>query len=204
MSEFLGLEFEQMLVQARAGDCAARGRLLSHYTNYLNLLARLNLGRGLQAKLNHSDIVQDAFLEADKNFDGYRGTTEQELMAWLRQILAMQIAQEVRFHHRQRRDVALERRLAEDIDRSSAGLGVQLIDTGTSPSLQAARREREVLLANALAKLTPEHREVIILRNLDELSFDEVAERMGRTTPAVKSLWVRALANLRRVLGKPS
>jgi RNA polymerase sigma-70 factor (ECF subfamily) len=124
-------------------------------------------------------------------------------MAWLRKILATQIAQQVRFHHRQRRDVNLERRLAEDIDRSAASLGVRLIDTATSPSLQAVRHEREVLLADALAEIKPEHREVIILRNLEELSFDEVGRRMGRTATAVKSLWVRALAGLRRELGDP-
>ena len=66
--------------------------------------------------------------------------------------------------------------------------------------MRAVRHERQVLLADALARIKPEHREVIILRSLKELSFAEVAQRMGRSVKATKSLWVRALASLRRLL----
>lgn len=202
MAETSSLEFDRLMNQARGGDAAARGELLARYGEYLNLLVRLNLGKVMQAKASCSDVVQETFLQAEKNFARFRGMTERELMSWLRRILAAQIAQQIRYYRRGRRNVALERRLSDDLDRSAVGLGKQLIDKATSPSLRAARREREVLLADALARLKPEHREVVILRNLEELSFEDVARRMGRSAPAVKSLWVRALASLRRVLGE--
>ena len=202
MTSTARVDIGQLTAQARAGDNTALGQLSQRYGDYLKLLARLKLGQRLPGKVSGSDLVQETFLEAKKNFSRFRGTSEQELMAWLRRILAAQIAQSFRHHYRDRRDVRLEQRLAEDLDRSSTGLARRLIDTGTSPSMRAARHEAEVLLANGLAQLKPEHREVIILRNLEELSFQEVARRMGRSTAAIKSLWVRALTNLRRVMGE--
>jgi len=193
------IPFPDLIAQARGGNDAAMGWILRRYEDYLKLLARLQIGTRLQAKVSESDIVQDAFLEAQKHIAAFRGATEPELRVWLRRILATQIAQAIRYHHRDRRDIGLERRVADDLDRSAAGLAA-LLDKGTSPSGRAARNEDELLLANALAQVKPEHREVIILRNLEELSFEDVGQRMGRNADAVKSLWVRALASLRRAL----
>lgn len=147
MHQTQAVEFVRSLSAARSGDAAARGLVLARYESYLNLLARLNLGQVMQAKVSRSDLVQETFLQAQKNFSRFRGTTEPEMTAWLRKILAAQIAQHVRYHHRERRDVKLERRLADDLDRSSRQLAVGLVDTATSPSLKAVRAEREVLLA---------------------------------------------------------
>ena len=195
-----GPQFSDLITQARAGNADLLGRMLAPYGSYLKLLAQLNLDREIRRKVADSDIVQETFMQAQKNFAGFRGTTEAELMAWLRAILAAQIAQHVRYFHRNRRDVARERRIAEYLERSSASLARQLPDPQTSPSMRAARHERQVLLADALAQLKPEHREVIVLKNLEELSIDEVARRIGRSPQATKSLWVRALANLRHHL----
>jgi RNA polymerase sigma-70 factor (ECF subfamily) len=105
-------------------------------------------------------------------------------------------------HYRgtRRRDVRLEQRVATDLDESAHALGVGLVAPQSSPSQQAARRELTVLLADALARLPGPYREVLILRHLEELSFPEVAERMGRTLDSVKNLWARALPRLRRSL----
>jgi len=77
-----------------------------------------------------------------------------------------------------------------------------LVAPSSSPSQQAVRRERAVLLANALEQLPPHYREVLILRHLEALSFPEVAQRMGRSLLSVKKLWARALPCLRNALGE--
>src|SRR5260370_39078141 len=81
-------ELEEMLNDARAGDAAVIGRLLELYRRYLSLLARVQIGKRLQGKVDASDIVQDTFLEAHKNFARFRGQSEGELVSWLRHVLA--------------------------------------------------------------------------------------------------------------------
>jgi RNA polymerase sigma-70 factor (ECF subfamily) len=196
---------EQLLRQAQAGDEAARGQLLELYRHYLTLLARLQIGRRLQGKVDASDVVQNAFLKAHRDFDRFRGNTEAEWVGWLRQILALDLAQLVRHYWgTQRRDLRLERRLAAELDRSSRVLDRGLVAAHTSPSQQAAQREQAVLLADAIGRLPEDYREVIILSHLERLSFPEAARRMGRSVDSVKHLWARALDRLRRLLGVPS
>jgi RNA polymerase sigma-70 factor (ECF subfamily) len=193
---------EQLLCFARTGQEQALGRLLELYRNYLRLLARLEIGRRLQGKVDDSDLVQDTFLQAHRHFAQFRGATEAELVSWLRQILADVVGKLVRrFYGTQRRDVRLERQLAAEIDQSSLALVEGLAMRQSSPSQQAARREQSVLLADALQRLPEAYREVIILVHLEGLGFPEVAHRMGRSVGSVKNLWARAVARLRRALG---
>ena len=111
---------EQLLPLAHAGEGAALGQLLEQCRNYLGMLARLHIGRRLQGKVDASDVVQEAFLEAHRDFGQFRGRTERELAAWLRQILATNLANLVqRYCGTRRRDVRLERALADEKDPSS-------------------------------------------------------------------------------------
>jgi RNA polymerase sigma-70 factor (ECF subfamily) len=193
---------EDLLRLARGGDATALGLLLEMYRNYLGLLVQYQIGRRLQGKVDASDLIQEAFLEAHRDFVDFQGNTEAELVSWLRRILARNLANLVaRYRGAQRRDVTLERELGADLDRSSRVLDYSLVAKGSSPSQRAARREQGVLLADALAKLPDDYRQVLVLRHLEELSFSDVARRMGRTVFSVKNLWARALAKLRRSLG---
>lgn len=204
MSPQLGQNPEHLLCLARAGDRTALGQLLEHYRGYLHLMARVQIGRHLQGKVDPSDIVQESFLEAHKDFAQFQGQSEGELVAWLRRILVTNLANLVRYYvGTQRRDVRLERQLHEEIEQSSRVLDRALVAKISSPSQQAAHRELAVLLAEALTQLPDDHREVIILRHLEGLTFPEVSQRMGRSLDVVKKLWPRALARLRRVLEDP-
>ena len=196
-----GHDAERLLGAAWAGDADARGRLLDGYRNYLTLLARLQLSRSLRGKADPADVVQETFLKAHRDFGQFRGATEPELMGWLRRILATTVANLVR-HYRgtQGRDVRLERSVADELDRSSRALDGGLVARLSSPSERAARREQAVLLADALESLPPAYGEVIILRHLEELSFPEIARRLGRSLDSVKKLWIRGLAHLRELL----
>lgn len=194
---------DQLLAEARRGDSGALGQLLELYRNYLDLLARLHVDRRLQGKIDPGDLVQETFLEAHRDFGQFRGSSEAELAAWLRRILATNLANLVRaYYGTQRRDLHLERDLADALDRSSRALDGGLMAVQSSPSQQAARREQAVLLADALRQLPETYREVIVLRHLEGLKFPEIAERLGRTEEGVKKTWARALARLRLLLGE--
>jgi RNA polymerase sigma-70 factor, ECF subfamily len=193
---------EELLRLAQAQDVPARGRLLEMYRNYLTLLARLQIGRRLQGKVDAADLVQETFLKAHRDLARFRGRTEAELVHWLRQILVANLAMLVRrYCGTQRRDVRLECELAVGMDHSSRILDRGLVAADSSPSQRAARREQAVLLANALQQLPEDYREVLILRHMEGLAFPEVARQMGRTLDSVKKLWTRGLVQLRRSLG---
>src|SRR5712692_11140967 len=114
---------EQLLGAARAGDGAALGRLLELYRSYLATLARLQIGRRLQGKVDAADLVQETFLEAHRNWKRFRGTSEGELLGWLRRILAARIVDVMRRYLGSKgRDVRLERELAAELERSSRNL----------------------------------------------------------------------------------
>ncbi|HVA47071.1 MAG TPA: sigma-70 family RNA polymerase sigma factor [Pirellulales bacterium] len=203
MSSATETDVEELLRLSRGGDSAALGQLLELYRGYLSLLARLQIGRRLQGKVDAADLVQDTFLEAHRHFGQFRGSVEAELVSWLRQILAGLLANLVRrYCGTQRRDVRLERELAGELDRSSRALDQGLAAPHSTPSQRAARREQAVLLADALERLPDDYREVIILRHLEGLTFAEIAGRMGRSVDSVKNVWARALAQLRRSMGE--
>ncbi len=193
---------QSLLRQVRAGDGQVLGPLLEVYRNYLTLLARLRLGRRLRAKLDSSDLIQETFAEALRDFGQFQGTTEEELVAWLRRILAHNVANHVRHYRTGRRNVRLERQLANELDQSSRALSLGKLPAarGSSPSQQAARREQAVLLADALERLPPDYREVILLRHVEGMKFPDIAKELSRSVDSVEKLWARGLAHLRRLL----
>jgi RNA polymerase sigma-70 factor, ECF subfamily len=196
-------EFVELFRRARQGDGAALGRLLERYRGYLTLLAGVQIGRRLQGKVDPADLVQETFLEAHRNLPLFRGAVEAEFACWLRQILAGRLANVVRrFLGTRARDVRLEQDLAQQLDASSQALSQALAASQSSPSQQAARSEQSLRLADALAGLPANYREVIVLRHLEGLPFAEVARRMGRNVDSVEKLWIRALGRLRGVLGE--
>jgi RNA polymerase sigma-70 factor, ECF subfamily len=192
-----------MLHEARAGDAAMLGPLLEQYRHYLALLARVQIGHRLQGKVDEMDLVQEVFLEAHRHFPQFKGTTEGQFIAWLRQILASLLANLLRrYLGTRRRDVRLEQEMTDAIDRSSHALERSLIAPDSSPSQQAAQREQSVVLADALNELPENYREVIVLRHLEGLTFPEIAERMGKSVTSVQKLWLRGLARLRQAVGQ--
>jgi RNA polymerase sigma-70 factor (ECF subfamily) len=193
-----------MLAAARREPTVGLGPLLEFYRNYLELLARTQVDLHLQGRADASDLVQETCLEACRDFGQFRGATEKEWLAWLRRILIHNLARLVEKQvltqkRNVRREVSLERRLAA-LDRSSARVEAALLSPWSSPSGQAQRRELAAILANQLSRLSPDDREVIVLRNLEGLPFADVARRMKRAPAAVRMLWLRALDRLKRLL----
>ncbi len=151
-----------------------------------------------------SDVVQDTFLDAYRDFVQFRGNTPAEFLAWLRRILVRNIATLVEHHLvTQKRDVRREVSLdsiAQAFDHSTCRLDQVLAAAVSSQSDQAQSSERAALVADHLAQLPTQYREVLVLRHLEELPFEQVATRMGRTAAATRMLWVRAIDRLRKSL----
>jgi RNA polymerase sigma-70 factor, ECF subfamily len=185
-----------LLVKARAGDSEALGKVLDGYRDYLRLLARSRVGQELQVRLDPSDLVQETLLEAQRDFRQFMGNSEGELAVWLRRILVRNLADQLKFHQSQKRDVGRELPLEALIEQAHEALAAPL----STPSKQAARREQAVVMASAMAKLPEDYREVIALRHLEGRSFDEIATSMGRSAGAVRMLWMRALERLGEVM----
>jgi RNA polymerase sigma-70 factor (ECF subfamily) len=156
-------------------------------------------------KLDVDDLLQEVALEAYRDIGQFRGRSEAQFLAWLRKILDMILLNQMRrYFGTRRRDLRRERRIGGDAEDPS-WIGEEVLSAPhTTPSQQAARRERALRLTAAVARLPAAYREVVALRHREGLSFSEVARRTGRTEDSVKNVWVRALRRLRDALGELS
>jgi RNA polymerase sigma-70 factor (ECF subfamily) len=169
----------------------------------LLLIARLQIGPGLRGKLDPSDLVQQTFVQALRALDQFRGQTDAELAAWLRQILARTLANAIRALQRDKRNVDRERSLEAAVEQSSARLEAWLASQQSSPSQRAQRNEMLLRLAAALEQLPPAQGEAIVLHHLHDWTLDAIAVHLGRTPAAVAGLIKRGMKQLRQQLQEP-
>jgi RNA polymerase sigma-70 factor (ECF subfamily) len=173
---------------------------LERFRDYLRLLARVQLEPQLRTKLDASDIVQDALLQAHEHRAQFRGRTEAELAGWLRMILANTLAMAARRYAADARDLDRERSLQDSLTRSSARIEGWLAADHSSPSERVMRVEELLRLARALERLPADQREVIEFHHLKGWPVAEVAEAMQRTKAAVMGLLFRGQKKLRQLL----
>ena len=191
----------ELIRRCRNGETDARDQLFAHYQHYLYVLAQTQLGKRLRAKCAPSDIVQQTLLEAHRDFAGFQGQHESELLAWLRRILAHNLFNEARRYGALQRDAGREVSLDQvraGVDHSSLLLQRCLACSGPSPSEIAQEHESAAHLADALSRLPEDYQTVLLLRVFEELPAEEVAQRMGRSAGAVRMLQMRALTSLRQ------
>jgi RNA polymerase sigma-70 factor, ECF subfamily len=173
---------------------------LERFRHYLRLLARLQLGARRTSGIDPSDIVQQTLMEAFEKRDQFRGHTSAEEAAWLRRILARNVADVLRARDRLKRDVNRERSLDEELDQSSARLGGWLALEQPTPSEHAQLHEHAVLLADALARLPEHQREALVLHYWQGCSLAEIGASLDRSPGAVAGLLKRGLKHLRAEL----
>lgn len=178
-------------------DSAAASNSLDDYRSYLTLLARAGLGGHFQAKIGASDVVQQTLLEAHRAAAQFRGTSTAARAAWLRQILARNIASVARDLGRAKRDFRRERSLERLMEESTSNFAAVLADPQPSPSQRASREETTVEIARALDALPANQREAVVLRHFEGRSLEEIAGQLDCSTAAVAGLIYRGLKALR-------
>ena len=182
-------ESTALLRAARDGSPEALGQLYERCAGRLLAIIRLRMGRDLRARLESRDILQNALLKSFQHLDQFEGGDGPSLMAWLARIAENEIRDQADFQHRQRRDVAA----GISLDDSQAP---ELAARVRSALSQAIVSEEAARLERALEALDPDHREVIVLRKFEDLSFKEIGARMGRSEDACRMLLARALTAL--------
>jgi RNA polymerase sigma-70 factor (ECF subfamily) len=176
------------------------GHALDPFRSYLYLLARTHLGPTIQQDIDASDLVQQTLMDAHANKDQFRGQSDAQRAAWLRQILSHNLADALRHQHRAKRDVSRQRSLEADIDESFCQAQSWLEARQSSPSQHAMKEEDLLRLADALVELPDVQRDAVVLRHLQGLSLAEVSRELRRTEAAVAGLVYRGLNNLKKLL----
>jgi RNA polymerase sigma-70 factor (ECF subfamily) len=177
-------------------------RRLEDYRDYLRLLAQLQLDPRLQGKVDLSGVVQQTMIEVYQALPECDLQNADHLAAWLRRILANNLADEIRKLRTAKRDLRRERSLEAAIEHSSLRLEAWLAGDQSSPSVHAQRQEQALRLSAALAKLPDTQREALVMRHLRGWSLAQIAEHLGRSHAAVAGLLKRGLRQLRSELSE--
>ena len=191
--------FDALLQRAAEGDSESAGLLVERYRKYLLLIANDRLDHRLNEKVGASDIVQESIVLAHANIDQFRGKSEQEFKAWLRQILINGVRKTRQKFNTRKRQSDRERHYQQH-----SSIGLQLIDQHLTPQSDLVRKEREALVQKALDRLSPDQKQVIVFRNFEDRRFEEIGELMDRSPDAARKLWARAILALKSALNEIS
>jgi RNA polymerase sigma-70 factor (ECF subfamily) len=192
-----------LIERARAGDQAALTEIYARHRDRLRRMVEMRLDRRLQARIDASDVVQDAYLEVATRLDEYLHNPTLPLFLWLRLVVGERLTTLHRKHLGTRmrdanREVALYRGALPAA--SSAALAAQLLGKHTSPTEAVVRAERVLRLQEALNTLDPMDREVLSLRHFEQLSRAETAQVLGIEEGAAAKRHIRALKRLKGIL----
>ncbi len=174
--------------QARRGSGAAVGAIFERYGERLHALIRLRLGPNLRRRLESRDILQATLLKAFQGIDRFDGSGSRSLMAWLGTIAQCEICDQADFYRRKKRDAALDTTLDEALDPVARKV--------RSEVSRLQLEEDGERLERALDELREAQREVILLRDFEELTFPEIGEQLGKSAGACRKSYVRALTVL--------
>lgn len=197
VSNRLDEDVEALIAAAKSGSNDAVGDLSTAYHDYLTVISKMGLGDDLQAKVAVSDVVQETLLDVHRNITAFRGTTEPQFRVWVHEILKMKlVGMRRRFQWTRKRDLKREETRFEAPERNSQ-LARAIADSRT-PSRVAASNEEEMVVQQILSGLPQHYRQVIILRNLELQSFNQIGRAMNRSPNAVRLLWSRAMEHAQR------
>lgn len=193
---------DELLRRAEHGDEDARQAVLVRHRQRLKHMVAVHLDRRLAARVDPSDVVQEALLDAARGLNDYLRQRPLPFYPWLRQLAWERLIELHRRHlHAQKRSVKREQPLAAHLsNESTLQLAERVLAPQSSPSSRAIRSELRARLGTALDRLSERDREVLILRHLEQLSTRETAAVLGISEGAVKTRHLRALERLRQLL----
>src|SRR5580704_3416195 len=186
----------RLLEQARAGDQAALNEVFARHRARLRRMVELRLDRRLQARIDASDVIQEAYVDVVGRFDDYLREPNYPLFLWLRLIVVERLLKLHRHHlGTQMRDAGLEVSIYRGAlpAASSAALAAQLLGKHTSPTQAVVRAERMLRIQEAINTLDPLDREILSLRHFEELTSAEAALALGIQEEAAAKRYLRAL-----------
>jgi RNA polymerase sigma-70 factor (ECF subfamily) len=196
-------ETDHLLHRVDAGDRSALDDLFARYRDRLRRMVQLRLDRRLQARIDASDVIQDAYVEIVDRLDEYLRDRRLPFFLWLRLVVGERLMKLHRTHlGTQMRDAGRELSLYHGAlpAASSAALAGQLLGKHTSPTQAAVRAERILRLQEALNTLDPVDREILSLRHFEELTAAEAAQLLDITESAAAKRYLRALKRLKEIL----
>lgn len=196
------LQTERLLEEARQGDPQAVNRLLERYRAALHRMVKMRLDHGIRHRLDASDVVQDVLFEANRRLREYLDNPQIAFHLWLRQIAKGRIIDAYRRHRvSAKRSVDREQPLAAGLDdRSSLQLVTAVTDPQRTPASAAVQREMARRVERAIALLSDQDCEIILMRHYEHLSNQEVAQSLDLTEPAASMRYLRAIRRLRNLL----
>jgi RNA polymerase sigma-70 factor (ECF subfamily) len=194
-----------LIEQASRGQSAACQELLLRHRERLRRMVAVRMDRRLAPRIDPSDVVQETLALAARKLSVYLRDRPLPFYPWLRSIAWERL---VKLHQKhlqaQRRSVTREEpRLPRLSDGSAMDLAKRLVDSGTSPSFNLARKELRGQVQNALGRLRPPEREILVMRYLEQLSNKEIAAALGISEGALKMRHLRALTALKTILADP-
>jgi RNA polymerase sigma-70 factor (ECF subfamily) len=191
-------ETQRLLAQVRAGNRQALDLLLAEHRPYLRRLVELRLDPKLRSRIDPSDVVQEAQIEAIRRFDAYLEQAPMPFRMWLRQLAKDRLVMLRRRHLKaERRAVSQEVALPE---RSSLLLAKRLLAAGSTPSQKLGQQELVCRVRQAVAQLPDTDREVLLMRTFEGLTFEEVGYLLAVDPSAARKRHGRALLRLNRIL----
>lgn len=197
-------ETQELLISARAGSAASRSALLERHRDALRRLVAMRLDRAVQRRVDVSDVVQDAMIEADRRLSTYLEETPLPFRLWLRQIARDRVIDAHRRHRgAERRSVDREQALNPPsfADQSAFDLAGQLADRRElTPAAALLRRELETRFREAVERLDETDREIVEMRHVEKLTNQETAQSLGLSEPAAGMRYLRAVRRLRTLL----
>lgn len=196
----------QLLLQADDGQSSAVNELMERHRETLRRMVAARMDRRMAQRVDASDIVQEALIEAHRRLAAYLQDPALPFHAWLRQIARDRLIDAHRRHRAQRRDVGREQSigLRASLEHSSLDLAAQLCDVELTPGAEALHRELASRFQAALAQLDEADREIVLMRHQEQLGNTEAAEILGLTPAAAGMRYLRALRRLRAALGEAS
>ena len=180
---------EQIVERALSGEAEAFGEIVRRWERKIYALTFGMLGSAEDAR----DATQETFLSAYRNLPGFRG--EAKVSSWLHRIAVNQCISRLR-RPQMRAETALEDQV------EAAGESFLADPAHTSPAAAAEKRERSEAVRRAVGALPPELREVVVMKEFEGLTFQEIADSLDIPLSTVKSRLYTALGQLRMRLEK--
>lgn len=197
MNDLNNYKTQRLVALAKQGDEFARDKLFRAYGERVRRIIRLQMGKELRSKLESMDLVQDAFISALRSLEDFTYKNEGDFLRWISKIAENRIRDNLDKLHADKRDIRKEIPLKDNVQSSQDTFVREFVPTdSTTPSMVISKREELDRLEKAMDKLKPEYKEIITLTKIEALSYEEVGNRLSKSSDAVRMLLSRALAAL--------